>query len=54
MLLHFLMRTTSSVLSAVLGGTGIFCVVYSFVDPALAWRAMILLGAAIAIVYCTE
>jgi hypothetical protein len=51
MLQQFLMRTALSVMSATLGGFGIFCLAYSFSDPSLAAHALILLGTATAIVY---
>jgi len=38
-------------LSAVLGGYGIFCLIMSFVVPEVAAQAFILLGTAAAIVY---
>ena len=38
-------------LSAVLGGYGIFCLIMSYAVPALGAQAFVLLGAASAIVY---
>jgi hypothetical protein len=50
----FLMRSAASVISAVLGGFGVFCVVYSFSTPYLAAQGLILLGVALAIAYFTD
>ncbi len=50
-MLHlFLLRSATSILSAVLGGFGVFCLINSFSAPNLALQALILLGTAIAIV----
>jgi hypothetical protein len=38
-------------LSAILGGTGIFCLIMSFVVPELGAQAIVLLVTAVAIVY---
>ena len=49
-MLHlFLMRSATSLLSAILGGVGVFCVIESFQTPILAMHALILLGTATAI-----
>jgi hypothetical protein len=49
-MLHvFLMRSATKLLSAILGGTGVFCLIESFSMPVLAFHAMILLATAIAI-----
>ena len=50
----FLMRSAASVISAALGGFGVFCIIYSFSTPYLAAQGMILLGAALAVVYFTD
>ncbi len=42
----FVQRATA-LISAVLGGYGVFCVIYSFASPEIAGQALILLGAAI-------
>jgi hypothetical protein len=42
----FLARTATSILSAILGGVGVFCVIESFSMPILAVHALILLGTA--------
>ena len=49
MLQASLMRRAASLTSAVLGGYGVFCVIYSFSSPAMAGQAFILLGAALAL-----
>jgi len=51
MLSAFLMQRMSSLISAVLGGYGVFCVIYSFSSPEVAGRALVLLGAALALSY---
>jgi hypothetical protein len=49
-MLHvFLMRSATTLLSAILGGVGVFCVIESFSMPILAFHAMILLATATAI-----
>jgi hypothetical protein len=49
-MLHvFLMRSATKLLSAILGGTGVFCLVESFSMPVLAFHAIILLATAVAI-----
>ena len=49
-MLHvFLMRSATKLLSAILGGTGVFCLVESFTMPLLAFHALILLATATAI-----
>jgi multisubunit Na+/H+ antiporter MnhB subunit len=48
------MRQFLSLLSAMLGGYGVFCVVYSFVAPDIAAQALILLGAALVLSYCAS
>ena len=50
----FLMRTAMSVVSAVLGSLGVFFLFESFWDPHLASEALVLLGAATAIVHFSE
>jgi multisubunit Na+/H+ antiporter MnhB subunit len=51
MLQAFLVQRLLSVVSALLGGFGVFCVVYSFSTPHIAAQALILLGAALALSY---
>jgi multisubunit Na+/H+ antiporter MnhB subunit len=51
MLQSLLVQRAASVMSAVLGGFGVFCVVYSFSTPHIAAQALILLGAALAVSY---
>jgi len=51
MVQSFLMQRALSLVSAVLGGTGVFCVIYSFTAPDIAAQALILLGAALALSY---
>jgi hypothetical protein len=51
MLQTFLMRRALSLVAALLGGCGVFCVIYSFATPHIAAQALILLGAALAISY---
>jgi len=53
MLQAFLMQRAMAVLSALLGGLGVFCVIYSFSTPDIAAEALILLGAALAVSYFT-
>jgi hypothetical protein len=49
-MLHvFLMRSATKLLSAILGGTGVFCLIESFSMPVLAFHAMILIATATAI-----
>jgi hypothetical protein len=48
------MRSAASLLSASLGGFGVFCVIYSFAAPSMAVRALILLGSALAINFFTD
>jgi hypothetical protein len=50
----FLIPSAVSVISAALGGFGVFCVVYSVSSPYLAVQGLILLGAALAIVCFTN
>jgi hypothetical protein len=50
----FLMRSALLVTSAALGGFGVFSVIYSFVAPYLTAQGLVLLGAALAIVYFTD
>lgn len=52
MLQVFTMQRVSSLLSAVLGGYGVFCVLYSYGAPDIAAQALILLGAALVLTYC--
>ena len=50
-MLHlFLLRSATSVLSAILGGFGMFCLFYSYAAPHLLIHAAILLATASAIV----
>jgi multisubunit Na+/H+ antiporter MnhB subunit len=51
MLQAFFMQRALSLLCALLGGFGVFCVIYSFAAPDIAAQALILLGAALAISY---
>jgi hypothetical protein len=53
MLQAFFMRRALSLVCALLGGFGVFCVVYSFSEPQVAAQALILLGAALAVSYFT-
>jgi hypothetical protein len=46
-----LLQRTSSLLSAAVGGYGVFCVVYSFSSPEVAAQALVLLGSACALSY---
>jgi multisubunit Na+/H+ antiporter MnhB subunit len=50
----FSMQSGLSFVSALLGGYGVFCVIYSFAAPDLALQALILLGAALGISYFTD
>ena len=50
----FLMQRATALISALLGGFGIFCVIYSFSNPHIAAEALILLGAALAVSYFSE
>jgi len=54
MLQAFFMQRALSVVCALLGGFGVFCVIYSFSTPHVAMQALILLGAALAISYFTK
>jgi len=54
MLSELLMRRASTLIGAALGGYGIFCVTYSFTSPELAGKALILLGAALALSYFSD
>nr|UXE44107.1 hypothetical protein Hi04_10k_c1074_00027 [uncultured bacterium] len=47
----FLVHRAAALISALLGGAGVFCVVYSFSTPDIAAEALILLGAALAVSY---
>ena len=51
MLQGFVMRSAVSVISAMLGGFGVFCVIYSFTSPHIAAQALVLLGAALSLSY---
>jgi len=51
MLQTFLMKRASSLISAVLGGYGVFCVIYSFSSPVMAGQALVLLGTALSLSY---
>jgi hypothetical protein len=54
MLPAFLMRSALWTIAAALGSSGVFCIIYSFILPYLAAHGLILLGAALAIVYFTD
>jgi hypothetical protein len=54
MLQAFFMQRALSLVCALLGGFGVFCVVYSFSEPQVAAQALILLGAALAVSYFTQ
>jgi hypothetical protein len=54
MLQVLLMRRASSLIGAVLGGYGVFCLIYSFSSPELVWRALALLSAAFALSYLSS
>ena len=54
MLQTFLMQRALSLVCALLGGFGVFCVIYSFSTPHVAAQALILLGAALAVSYFTQ
>jgi len=45
------MQRAMALVSALLGGFGVFCVVYSFATPHIAAEALFLLGAALAVSY---
>jgi hypothetical protein len=47
-----LLRSALWALSAVLGGIGVSCAIWSFAVPILGAHALVLLGSAIAITYC--
>ena len=47
----FFMQRALSLVCALLGGFGVFCVIYSFSAPHIAAQALVLLGAALAINY---
>jgi hypothetical protein len=49
-----LMQRALALVSALLGGFGVFCVIYSFATPHIAAQALILLGAAMAVGYFSE
>jgi multisubunit Na+/H+ antiporter MnhB subunit len=51
MMQAFLMQRALALLAALLGGFGVFCVIYSFAAPDVAMQALILLGAALAVSY---
>jgi multisubunit Na+/H+ antiporter MnhB subunit len=51
MLQVFFLQRLWSLVSALLGGFGVFCVVYSFSTPHIAAQALILLAAALALSY---
>ena len=51
MLQAFLVQRATALISALLGGFGVFCVLYSFTTPDIAAEALILLGAALALSY---
>ena len=45
------MRSALAIVSAMLGGFGVFCVIYSFTSPHIAAQALVLLGAALSLSY---
>jgi tryptophan synthase beta subunit len=47
----FLMQRAMAVVTALVGGFGVFCVVYSFTAPDIAAQGLILLGLALAMSY---
>src|SRR6266478_3492523 len=49
-----LMRSAVALLSALFGGVGVFCAIYSGTIPSLASYAVILLGSALAITYISD
>jgi multisubunit Na+/H+ antiporter MnhB subunit len=51
MLQSLLMQRAMALISALLGGFGVFCVLYSFAAPEIAAKALILLGAALVVSY---
>ena len=51
MLQAFFMQRALSLVCALLGGFGVFCVIYRFSTTNIAAQALILLGAALAINY---
>jgi hypothetical protein len=51
MLQGFVMRSALSIVSAMLGGFGVFCVIYSFTSPHIAAQALVLLGVALSLSY---
>jgi len=51
MLRAFFMQRAMSLVSAMLGGFGVFCVIYSFSTPDIAAQALILLGLALVLNY---
>jgi hypothetical protein len=54
MLNSMVQRTAVQVVSAVLGGYGVFCVYMSFMKPWVGMDALVLIGAACAMHYFTE
>jgi multisubunit Na+/H+ antiporter MnhB subunit len=46
-----LLQRATAVITAMLGGFGVFCVIYSFAAPHIAAQALMLLGAALAMSY---
>jgi hypothetical protein len=54
MLQALFMRHALSIVCALLGGFGVFCVIYSFSTPHIAAQALILLSAALAVSYFTS
>ena len=45
------MRSALAIVSAMLGGFGVFCVIYSFTSPHIAAQALVLLGVALSLSY---
>ena len=54
MLQAFLMQRAMAIVTALLGGFGVFCIIYSFTAPDVAEQGLILLGAALAMSYFTN
>ena len=54
MLHSYFMQRAVALVSAILGGYGVFCVIYSFSRPDLAAQALILLGTALALSYVSN
>jgi hypothetical protein len=50
----FLLQTVLRTIAAVIGGFGVFYLIFSFSAPALSGVALILLGIALGITYCLD